>query len=247
MAYELIDQLTESKLFPSRSKLRYYNLRDIADLVFIYLLTLELFSKEFVTAHFAKQYAKKTLQFGSFDSFMFSGTDLYVLLHVLIGKNSDPARALLKSDVDAVELSNVMTPDAKLIKKYLTLLRFNQGNDVMVRRMLLMIQEDLSVQIKNYRSIRILVSQWIRISRREKKLIVTRLLQFYRHRAPTSELRDKLELLAKLHRLEIKGANDAEASKGEPGKAQVPWWVKPAAISGGLVAGYALTRKKKDV
>jgi len=119
----------------------------------------------------------------------------------------------------------------------------------LVRRNLLEIQKDLSVTVQNYRSMRILISQWSKISLRDKKLVMTRLLQAFRLRARRSDILPELEKLAKRKSLELKNVNNAEKNEKNEPKAEVdpsaPWWLKPAAATAGAYAGYKFTRKRK--
>ena len=76
------DNCNESKMFRNAS-LGQLTLRDTADSVFLNLLTLYLFSKEFETAPFAQDYAHRTMMFGNFNMPRVSGTDLYLsLIHI---------------------------------------------------------------------------------------------------------------------------------------------------------------------
>lgn len=245
MTYELIHELTESKLLPSKGRLKRYNLRDIADLTLLYYIGLEILSKEPSSVAWAREYARKTILFNKFDNFVYNGTDLYILLHILTGNNSATSRAMLKNDKENAELSKRLKPDLNLFRRYLLFIRMDRNDEVYVRRSLLKIQSDMDVQVQNYRSMRILAAQWPKRSEQEKRLVMTRLLQALRARAAQSEILKELEKLAKTKRLELKKVHNPEKGVSKEQKDGAPWWVQPMVSAGAAAAGYALTRRKR--
>lgn len=245
MAYELIHELTESKLLPSKTRLNRYNLRDVADLTFLYYIALEILSKEATSIEFARQYARKTIMFNNFNNFVYTSTDLYVLLHVLTGNNSGPARVQLKDDKENAILAKIIKPNLELFRRYLLFMRLDRNVESFVRRALLEIQDDMAINIENYKSMRILSSQWTSRTKQEKQLVITRLLQALRARALQSELLPELERLAKKHGLELKNVNNPETGATAKKAVGASWWIKPIIAAGAAAAGYALTRDKK--
>lgn len=246
MKYELITQLSESQLVPNVARLNQYNLRDIADLAFLYIMTLEILFQEKSFKEFAMNYAYRTVKFGNFDNFMFSGTDLYVFLHILTGNNAAGSRGFLKDYDENMKVAQTMLPDFQLFRNYLRFMSRDFVTDDMSRRALLQIQFGLNIENSNYRNVRVLVSQWNKIPKESKKLAITRVLQAFRHRALRSELLPHLEALAKEKNLELKNVHNPETGELSKKTPAAPWWVAPAAFVGGAVAGYNLLRKRKD-
>jgi hypothetical protein len=73
----------------------------------------------------------------------------------------------------------------------------------------------------------------------QKKLAVTRLLQYYRTKAIRSQLYTPLKHLAKIGGLELHGAEVAEKKPSVAKKAAIA----AAAATGGFIAGRALGRR----
>lgn len=251
MSYELIQDLTESRLLRTKQSFKTYTAKDIAELAFVYFISLEILSSEFDYLSDAKDYAKKTIMYGNFNSFRFSGTDMYMLLYVLLGNDE----VELKGDKENNDLFlNNINPNMMNIKRYFLNLRKGEPNQTFNRRFLLKLQQELDITVANYRSMRILVSDWKNISKPQKKLVMTRLLQVFRARAIRSELRTFIESLAKGQKLEIKGVDNAETGKEGKGikdpdfgttKKKTPWWAKTAAAGAGAYGGYKLTSRGK--
>ena len=247
MPYALINQLSESRLIPSKTMLSKYNLRDMSDITFLYFLALQLMYDEPSTKEFVIKYVTRTMICGNFNNFIYSGTDLYVLLHVLTGNNSGQARLALKDDAENEILSNKMSPNFALFRRYLMFMKYDRLNEAMVRKMLLQMQRDLAINNQNYKSMRILISQWKNISFNNKQLAMTRLLLALRHRAIRSDLLPELEKLARRKKLEIKVATNPETGKSVKQKSVgAPWWVKAVAGAAGAATGYKLSRGKKS-
>lgn len=246
MKYSLIHELTESQLIPSVTRLRHYNLRDIADLAFLYFLALEILLKEQPTSNIAKDYADRTVKYNNFNNFMFTSTDLYIFLHILTGNNAEIPRGYLKDFEDNMELAKTMSPDFVSFKKYLRMMSDGLLTDDLARRLLLQIQFDLNIENPHYRSLRILISQWNTIPKQSKKIAITRLLQAFRFRALRSDLLPKLESVAKERNYELSNVNNVETGEKASHPATAPWWVLPAALVGSTVAGYKMMRKRKN-
>lgn len=79
MNLKLVNTLiSEGKLFRNTGGYRRFNGRDIADLLYINTLAVFLLNYDTQTAHIARDYAKKTAQYGSYALFRTHATDLYL-------------------------------------------------------------------------------------------------------------------------------------------------------------------------
>ena len=59
--------VTESSLFASFSSVNRYNARDIADLTFLYFITLHVLRVNWHSAPLARQYAQRTMSHGGWE------------------------------------------------------------------------------------------------------------------------------------------------------------------------------------
>lgn len=83
MSYELINDLCESRVFRSRQAMDRYDDSEAKEFFYAYLIGLVALSQESATSAWASSYAERTAAFVNFDIFRVSGTDLYVLTHMV--------------------------------------------------------------------------------------------------------------------------------------------------------------------
>jgi hypothetical protein len=85
---QLVNDLTESRAFRSRQDIGKHTADQIGELVYVYCLALATLKNEFKYKRIARQYASRTMSYNNFDYFRTNGTDLYLLVHSLIGTGS---------------------------------------------------------------------------------------------------------------------------------------------------------------
>ena len=99
---EFLQDLTEAKLIGrSKNGLRRFDARELADLLFLHLCAVQILKHEFLGLPKAQEYVKATGPLTNFDYFVSSRNELYVLIHVLFGKNAKTARKLLKNQEES--------------------------------------------------------------------------------------------------------------------------------------------------
>lgn len=241
--------LQESSLLQNINSVKRYSAKDIADLLFLYLVTLHMLRCEFEFAPKAKTYAARTLSVGSWDHVRLNNTDLYQLLSIMMSKNAVWTTQLKQPAASHVLLSDVHVNEARVLK----FLRNIQGsfNSRSSAQMLLKFEHELKINITNYKSIRRIVGDWqeSHVNTEAKSLAVTRLLQALRHRAARGDLNSYVEMLARQQKLEISQACDPETGKHcaastlSPPVPQEPSLLKQLAVGAGLgVGAYLLGR-----
>jgi hypothetical protein len=239
----LIRDLCESRLFPSRHRLRVYTAREVSDLLFLYILALQILRSDFDMMHVAVAYVRGTVKHGNFTRFRFNATDLHVLIHqILSGDIAD-----LKKNKSNAAFVESLTLDEVELYRWLARIARNQNNPAADRRFLLALQDDLRIADGSFRAMRRLIIHWGEDSTRtEQQLVMTRLLMAFRRRAPKSELLPYLEKLAKRDKLELKGSTirNPETEKGDtPAKGDKPGILaKLAALGIGVAAGHAASK-----
>jgi hypothetical protein len=221
----LVKDLNESKMFRSRQQVQTTDARDMMDFAFINMLTLQLLYSDYDTASIAKDYAAKTIQYQGFGNYQQAGSDLYIALNSILTKN------LSGGQNAAIQFNKVNIPVSK-IKDYL--IKLSTGQSVQnTSAFLFNLEKGLDIQDSNYKDLRRLISGWNNLDSMQKKLVVTRLLQFYRTNAIRSELYTILSAYAKAKDLELKNVKNAE----KPSKL-----AKLAAVSAVAVGGFAAGR-----
>ena len=207
-------KLAESNLLHSISSARRYNARDIADLCFLYMVTLHILRCEFEFAPQARSYAHKTLGSGDFSHVHINNTDLYQLLNILLAQNVLWTQELKNPQASNTFLSDIYLNQSDVIK-FLRNIQKGGFNADMSARLLLKMEQQLRINVTNYKSVRRIASDWTEahVDNHAKTLVVTRLLQALRNKAFSGDLRKHLEKLAVTQGLEYKDACDQETGK----------------------------------
>jgi hypothetical protein len=234
VSFEFIKQLNESSLIRNTKALKSFNARDIADLIFLYFLALQILRNDFESNPEAADYANRTNMWSSIDEFRNSGTDLYILMHTLFGSNNKSALNMLDNQHANNLLLQNLQFDYPQAKKWL--MNISAGNEETPKDKQFLMKLESMLLIKNgdYRAIRRLVQDWNDLDQQAKALTMTRLLMALRARAKRSELLPFLEKTAKNNKLEIQGVKNPEVS--EPDKKHWKGAAIGAAIGGAIVA-----------
>lgn len=214
MELTLINDLFESRLFPSRNSAKRYTVEEIANMAFLNFLAVQILKSEFNTANFGTDYLYQTFKFGNFDRVQSTSTDLFWMLHILLNKDLE---LLNDHPGNEIELEKISLNDMalKVWARQAIKARTSESVD---RRFLLSLESMLNIRNSDYRSIRLLASSWTTLTDEQRQLAMTRLLFAFRKRMPRSELLNHLEELAKHKKLEIHGANNPEEDTNAPTK-----------------------------
>ena len=86
---KLVNTLSESRLFRTKKMASDVNIDDAAELVFVHFLILNIFNKDYDFAPLAGDIASRTMVYRNFDYFRTNGTDMYMALNRLMGKDND--------------------------------------------------------------------------------------------------------------------------------------------------------------
>ena len=204
----ITENCNESKMFRNAS-ISQLTLRDTVDSVFLNLLTLYLFSKEFETAPFAQDYAHRTMMYGNFTLPRVGGTDLYQGLHIMLNPTGPTAQYLKAPDQNLV-LAKQLRTNAKLVKQFLIGIAGGTLDRITAIRLMYRLEGQMDIDISNYKSLRRLITDWENLSTTHRQLCVTRLLQYYQLRGKRSELLPVLVVLARNKGMELTQVGNAE-------------------------------------
>ena len=210
---DFLNDLTESKVFPSSHSLSKYDARELFDMTLMYFCALCVIKNQFEWAPAAGRYAMLAYKGGNWDKIVFAANDLAILLHVLLGEGTtaDENRKKLAMPEESAMLFKKLNLKSLEIQRFLR--QTAHGEPTNDARFMWQLEQGLVVQNSNYRSVRRLVQEWNELSTDEKSLVMTRLLQYFRIKAPKSELRKFLESIAKTEKLELKGVVNPEKTK----------------------------------
>jgi hypothetical protein len=208
--FATIQEISESKLIPSRAFLRDYDSEDLAELAFIHILSLRILLDEPVLKPFPQFYCRKTIRYGNFTTWHIDSTDLYVMLYGLISNEA-------KYDSSQHRLHVHMPVDALLLYRWLRAAADQHLDTALTHRLFVRLDTMFRVKNSSLRAIRRLVMDWDEITTQQRRLALTRLLQFMRTRAPKGELLAKLNRVAVLRNLEIDNVANPETGEEKPG------------------------------
>lgn len=238
------ENCNESRMYRNQN-LSSMTLRDSVDNAFLSLLLLYIFNREFETAPFAQEYARRTMQFNGFREPRVAGTDLYQSLHILSNPGSRTSRQLRGAEQNDALRQRLFVKE-KLIKDYLRNMARGTLDNGTARRLMYSLESQMNIDISNYKSLRRLITDWENLTTFQKKVSVTRLLQYFRTRARRSDLYPMLEEMSKKKDWELDVDNNAEiAAIGAAGalagsRAPKSTLGSVAKIAGHAAAGYAL-------
>ncbi len=180
---ELVNTLSESRLFRTKKMANDVNIDDAADLVFCHFLVLNIFNKDYDFAPLASDIAKRTMVFRNFDYFRTNGTDMYMALNRLMGKDND----IGDDEKDAIFKDRLSLQKADILR-FLLHYSNNRSDTSFEQRYLLRYQKNLNVQDGMLKSVRRLVGDWDNLSQNQRALVVTRLVQWFRRKARLAEI-----------------------------------------------------------
>lgn len=168
-SFQLINTLTESRLFRQPQVLKNLGKQGVKDLTFLYILLLYILYNEPETHEKAVLYAKRTKSYRDFDTFYIGGTDLYLLINDNLGSINKP---LLLMFLD--RLAN-----ASIEREF-------------VQRFFLNAQNTLHVNNSVLRSARRYVQDWHIMGQQRKNQTMTQILSFVRTKARYIEVYDDI-------------------------------------------------------
>ena len=234
--YSFISSLNESRMFRSKARVEGTNARDMADLAFMNMVTMYILYNENDFAVAAKSYAQRTMKYGGQFRYMQSGTDLHVALASLKNGMTDAG------EKNELQLGRFNIPEQQ-IKQFLNSMR--QGRKILSpETFFLKLERGLDIQNSNYRSVRRLAQNWPRLNGMQKKLVMTRLLQYYRTKALRSEMYSYVRDISRSQGLAIQNAHNAETPKLRATDTLAALATAGATLAGSYYLGKALMKGK---
>lgn len=209
MDFQIVNQLYESRMFTTKYSYGRYTAEDIAEMTYLYFLSLIILKNEFKTSNFSINYMYETFRYTDINRICLQSTDLHQMLFSLQSRNKDWFKDPKNSGVELkkikINLPDLLSWAIRVIK-----VRTNQGID---RRFLIALEKQLNIGSSEYKNIRILVGEWESLTKEQQQLATTRLLYAFRKKLPLSDLYEKMEFIAKIKNLSITGIKNPEKIK----------------------------------
>lgn len=241
MTYSILNDLTESRMFPSKKALDREDFESLSETLFLLLVSLRILLTE--DGLYAHNYVRRTVEASNFKNWRSSGTDLYLCMHALSTGLYEPGKEYPE------------TISMLAIHRWLKEMRQSDGTDeTETRRLFLRMERLLFIKDSSMKAVRRLVMDWPQLNNQQKRLSCTRLLQMLRARAQKADLLPMISDAARQNNWEMMGVCDKETgddcdAPAEPinkGGFKHPL-SKALGFATGAAGAYALFRNKPKV
>jgi len=204
--FALLRTLSESRLIPAQRSLKGYDPEELAELAYLYIISLRIMLAEDDTRNWTESYCQKTARGSNFTKWRTDGTDLYVLLHSLADDTEDIGDD--KEDADYFRDRINIYP--AMIYRWIVAGSHGRQSESDTKRLFVRLDSMFRIKNGSMRAIRRLVQDWPDLDEKDCRLAMTRLLQFMRSRASRGELTPYLNRLSHIRRLELHDVSNPE-------------------------------------
>ena len=193
---DLITNLTESRAFRSRQEIGDYEATKVGEIIYAYLLSLTAMHREYKYRRISKQYASRTSSYTNYNFFRTNGTDLYLMIHSILGTGSIVQFVNdKKSDLYIDKLQkNTVT-----VTQFINNLKTEDASGL--ERLFVKIERELGIKSSALKKARRLLTDYEILKHKERVTAVTLLLQYVRSTLPKSELYSTLFDMTKQRKL----------------------------------------------
>lgn len=193
MPLEFISNLSEARLFPEgRYSLRYYNGKDITNLMFLHMMGIQILKYENLDE--AKIYLRG-IETWNYNYWISARNEIYACLHLIAGKYNQETRTFLKDYEHSEHFLNFVRFHDFDFRKYVRLLYAGAADTGFERRYFMELQQDLRISDSFMMNIRGYVASWPTLEPTMKRVAIQRLLQYMRVVARQSQLTRMLEVV----------------------------------------------------
>lgn len=196
--YSLVKDLSESRAFRSRQDLGKGSASENGELVYAYCLALLVLTGEYKYQKMARNYIIRSMSYGNYDFFRTNGTDLYLLLHSIVGAGSIIQFDDTTSQNYISRLQRHYT-DINQLLRYISNDNFSRKQ---TSSMLIRIETQLAVRSRELKKIRRFASDWDRLKQKEKYNVAIDIMHYIRDHSPKSELYGILQNMVKERNLQ---------------------------------------------
>lgn len=210
---DFIRELEEARLTRNENNVRTLTYTDCCERLYLSLLTLELIRQYPQTKQAAATYASKTLVKSDYSQFRSFGTDLYNFVYFVIG--DDDALGKLKNPGAAKQARAKVTLPVMALNRYLRSVSTN-STPVSVSQFLMSIESSVGIRNTDYKNVRRNITNYSRLSLKDKQDTVTRLIYAARAKLRSADLIDDLSRLAAIKDLETARVADPEPTISTP-------------------------------
>jgi hypothetical protein len=240
---DILGNLSESRMFRSKNAIERITARQAVDLFHMHICAFTILRLSPASERWAKDYARRTVNYGFFKEWRTNSTDLGILGWALFTEDVDFRLPAISN-----RLRERLTVDPSMLERWIKSAQttFDVG---LTKRIFSRLDLGLRVDDESLRAIRRLVQDWTDLDAEEAQLCVTRLLQLLRTHGAKTEILDQLNLLAKQYGLELMGVcnpDTGECTSGPPSPEQPKkkgnFFATIGAVATGTVLGYQASK-----
>lgn len=211
---EFIKDLHEARMTRGSSNQKVLSYTDCCERTYLIVLTLELLRRFPTGARVARSYAKQTSGYDSYKHYRMNGTDLYNFVHFVTG--DDETISKLKDPKRALAIRQRTTMPLMQFNRYVTKMSNGTAPSVDDTQVLIKLESALNITNADYKNIRRAVSNFNRLSTKDKQDVATRLLLAGRAKLRSSDIITHLEEIVNDRDLETKRIEDPEPTVSVP-------------------------------
>lgn len=228
--------LLESKLLPTLSGIGKFTARDAAELCFLYFIGLHTLRVNGSTEVYARHYVSQTKS--THYAFTTTSTDLHQLISVLLEHRKD-LKMRLKNPRQSQEMFELISLDEHTVQSFLNNIQSSHYNESLAAQLLMKLEQQLNIEVTNYRSVRRICSDWNRlhVSDEAKSLALTRLIQALERRSRVGDILPPLKKLANSENLLLKNVCNPETGENCDDAKPKLGLLKQLAIATGIGVG----------
>jgi len=202
MELKLINQeLCESRLYRTTNSLSRLNGRNIADLLYLNTLAVYLMLQDDKQHDYATEYAKKTVQYGSYNNFKTVATDLYMLCYVI--QNVDNTIIKLNDHVHSIKFIRSLQFDSHRHYMFTRIMAREEDTRGIANSFFLRLESQLNIKESNYKQYRRDIAVWGDLEYSIKQRVLKMIVQDIRKIAMIGELLVPLGAMLKYDNLHI--------------------------------------------
>ncbi len=215
MMFTFLNDLCESRLISSKTSLKDWKPKKLAEVGYLYFLGLRVLLSDESSKEWTKKYCKRAGEPTDFLTWRTSQNDLYALLY---GLSVDPDDTHIDGNLDNISIS------ASPIRNWLRHVATHESLEEDTQKLFVRLDAMFNITNSQMKSLRRIIMNWEDTDSREQENTVNKLIQLI----PSNS-----EILSKLKKLEYKEDKIKEsASSGATGASNV------ATVVGGLGAGF---------
>jgi len=214
-----IKDLHESRMTKDNGSSKKLTYTDCGERAYLTLLALETMRQYPDFKGYVQRYCKKTSGFELYKFYRIMGTDLYNFIYFLVG--DDSAQDKLKDPGAAKRLKAKTILPVAAINRHINALA--QGKEpTQTSQLLLKLEGALNITNTDYKAIRRNLVSYNKLTRADKRLLVTRLIFAVRAKLRSSDIIEDFEKFAQIKDLEKTNVTDPEPTVSRPDIATQP-------------------------